>query len=319
MKTLKIIASWLLVAGIIALIFIRLLPVFTSPLPPIRFSHIPKETIDFINKVRDQIIVINRNPKSGDWNNDSAGNGYLAEYKSLQDTSFIVYYLPRTEAEFRAVEILKQANGAIKPLEDMFGKYYYPYLVNKRKLPIFITNSDREYNNIIQQVGHCDGRGSVGITCFELSQCGIRTLGIFLSPQAWEGQVPDFSRIVLRHEMSHYVFLTSLDFEKNPSPLCWVIEGTAEYFAEDVQRLKDVNKLKAQQIHLDRELDNHLDNYWVGYTVLLGAENHYGKKVATRFIRENYYSPIASSVYNSFRKGMPSFQTDWQQYVNSLP
>ena len=319
MNKFKIVVSWIMVLLIMGLIFKSFISIFLSPIPPIRYSHIPKETIDFIKHITDQGIVVNNHPKPDDWNNDKPGEDYLKEYKSIEDANFIIYYLPEKILAARASITLKNANSAITPLERMMGVYFYPDKQNNRKLPIFLTNSAEEYNSLIQHFIHNSGGGSTGITCFELSSFGFRTLGIVLSKDIWVIGNEDLARIVLWHEMNHYVFFTALDIVKNPAPLKWVTEGTAEYFAENTSRLHDVDKTKCSGIHLSNELNNQYDNYWVGYTALLGAEKTYGKATISNFIRQNFISPVRPCVQSVFKTDIGNFENGWRSYVSNLP
>ena len=319
MMKLKIFLSWIFVLGIMAILFIRFISIYLSPLPPIRYAHIPRETIDFIHRITDQRIIINNNPNPDDWNNDKTGEGYLKSYRSLEDTNFIIYFLPGSKAADRAAITLKNANSAIRPLEQLMGLYFYPYQVNKRKLPIFITNSANEYNAIVQHFVHTDGGESLGITCFELSSYGFRTLGIVLSKESWANNDEALAKVVLWHEMNHYVFFNAVDIKKNPAPLTWIVEGTAEYFAKNTLRLKEVNKEKCSSIYLSDELKNHIDNYWVGYTALLSSEKNFGISSTEKFIRQNFIATIKPSIQNAVYINVNQFEGGWRSFVNSLP
>jgi hypothetical protein len=319
MNKFRVLLSWFGVLIVLGLIFLLFISIFLSPLPPIRFAHIPQETIDFINRITDQGIVINSNPKPGDWINDKAGEDYLKEYKSLEDSNFIIYFLPGSKIAEKAESTLRNANSAVIPLEQMMGIYFYPRLVNNRKLPIYITNSKEEYDAMVRHFVNRDGGGSLGITCFELSSYGFRTLGIILSKEALGSSSEDFSRMVLWHEMNHYVFLTAIEIQKNPSPLTWVVEGIAEYFADNRPRLNDVDKSKCNSINLSEELKSHIDNYWVGYTALLCAEKSYGVSSTRSFIRQNYVSPIKPTIERIFNTNIDEFAKSWRSFIVELP
>ena len=119
--------------------------------------------------------------------------------------------------------------------------------------------------------------------------------------------------------MNHFVFFTALDIEKNPAPLKWVTEGVAEYFAQNTSRLRDVDKKKCNGIHLSDELNNQYDNYWVGYTAMLGAEKSYGKFSVKSFIQQSFVSTVKPSVRSGFKTDISNFENGWRIFVTNLP
>jgi hypothetical protein len=147
-------------------------------------ARLPQSTIDYFKRLRDQIVIFNPNPSLEDWINDKAGTNTVVEYASIENDNFIIYFIPDTKSESRAPEVISYADAAIKPLEQLMDRYYYPDMVNGRKLPIFITNNQQEYDNIINRLlgDWADGGGaSVGVTLFEVSSLGMRTIAIVLS------------------------------------------------------------------------------------------------------------------------------------------
>lgn len=286
--------------------------------PPLRFADIPQQTIDFLTKLKSQIVVYNPNPRKEDWNNNKAGDDYLKSYKCLEDENFIVFYTPNTPSEKHAKETLITANHAIKPLEQMMGKYYYPKMLNNRKLQFFVTNTRDEYNKIVTHLIRSDfsDQWSTGITCYELSSMGVLTLGIVLSDRTWENASVEHlpGQRVIWHEMNHYVYLTSLDLNKIQQPYAWHLEGVAEYFA-GADRSYEIKDNKLRDIDLSHDLKNYYDNYWVGCSVMKYIHVTYGALKTKDYIKRTYNTEISASVQKEFNTSLADFDRNWEAYI----
>lgn len=279
--------------------------------------EIPETTKDFFRNLKNQIFVFNPNMSITDWINDISGQGFLENYKSIEDENFIIFYTPKTKAEERAVEVLRYANEAIEPMKELMGHYIYPAQVHNRKLQMFVTNSRNEYNSIVKYlVGMDAGLGSVAITCFTFGIMGVLTEGIVYSDETWNNG-DDYAKSTVWHEMNHYVFLSSLDISQAEMPFTWYIEGLAEFFSDAREREEEISVAESQTISLTRELPNHYDNYWVGYSVMKYNNEIFGKYKLKDFIQASYLSSLERSSLSAFGIGLYELEEGWKGYIKS--
>lgn len=282
-------------------------------------ARIPQSTIDYFKRLKDQIVIFNPNPDLSDWINDKAGTKNVREYKSIENDNFIVYFLPNTKSEVWAPETLNYANAAIKPLEQLMDRYYYPDMVNNRKLPIFITNDRKEYDDIINRLlkdWDKGGRTSTGVTLFEASALGMRTIAIVLSNDAWELEIEnEYPRKVLWHEMNHYVYFTALQMDLPEMPPEWFTEGIAEYFAQTTIREEEINAQKAQQVSLTQEMEDFYDNYWVGFSVFTFMDKKFGKQKVRQCVKKSYNNVIDHVFVSELNTTLSNFDYQWKEYI----
>lgn len=315
----KKVLSWLVVSVILVAIFLSFISIFLSPEVPFKYAEIPQSTIDYFKRLKDQLIIFNPNPSLGDWTNDKPGTNKVVEYSCIEDDNFIVYFIPETKSESRAPDVISYANAAIKPLEELMDRYYYPSMVNGRKLPIFITNDKKEYDNIINKLLGNWGQGggtSVGVTLFEASSLGMRTIAIVLSDRAWNLETDiEYPRKVLWHEMNHYVYFTALQMDLPIMPLEWFTEGIAEYFAKSTFREEEISFYEAQKLYLTKELEDSYDNYWVGYSVFNFMEDAYGKEKVKQCVKGSYNNIITKVFVSELNTTLTDFDGQWKEYI----
>jgi len=294
----------------------------TQEEPPVIFTKIPPETIDFFKKIAslggDIWIRFNPEPDPENWkDSENLGEDPQFGFIKLNDKNFIIYYHNDVGIQ-KARESLRYANQAIVPLKDLFGRYYYPQDVNNRKLAIYITSTRDEYYHIGKLLCEADIPDfSIGVTALELSRFGWLTKGIVLAPVA-VARGPEFFRQILWHEMAHYVYFTSLDARKTLKPYSWIIEGIAEYFSDARGRIFEVNTSKLNRIHLNRELNNYTDAYWIGYTVFLYMENDFYKKTIKKFLRISYSENPVSRLPFLTKLSVPQFEQNWKNFTMNL-
>lgn len=290
-------------------------------------ARVPQETIDFFNEFLNSFdikLTFNPNPSDEDWDNDrNFGEDERTGLKKLEDEYFIVYFDDKVTEYQRAVSILEYAHQAIPGLVDLMGTYFYPSNVNGRKLPIYLASDSEKYIWIFQQLLSTDRKpagNSVGLYISSYSIKGNVTIGILLHPRIWEiKKHPDYARRVLWHEMNHYVFFTSLQYDKVVKPFTWVYEGLAEYFS--MPTITKLNKAEAdlcQTLSLSKEFHNKNANYWAGQTVYHYFETYYTPDKLKAFIRYSYEMPTNRALHEAFKYPAETLERDWRKYVYTL-
>jgi len=289
--------------------------------PPLIFANIPKITIDFFNNLPDTLDLgfgYNPNPKTSDWyNNNNLGENPENGYLKLEDSLFIIYYYPEVKSE--ALRTKDNAHKAIIPLIDLMGKYHYPYLVNNRKLPIYVPKDCKSYNATISNiqknklVEYCDG--ALGIYLFEVSKMGTLAKGIVLNPIIFNDLLTE--KVTLWHEMNHYVYFNEFRFDSINEPAVWVFEGLAEYFANNKERLSDVDTTKLDKIHLNKQF-NFDDNYWVGYTAYKAMEKKYNRTKLKKYIQLIYSKAPENAIKEIYGIFISDFEEYWKKDAKEL-
>jgi hypothetical protein len=294
---------------------------------PLLEARVPQETIDFFNEFLNSFdikLIFNPNPSDEDWDNDrNFGEDEKTGLRKLEDEYFIVYFDNKLKEHERAVRILEYAHQAIPGLADLMGTYFYPSDANGRKLPIYLASDGENYTWIFQQLLNTNrkpDRNSVGLYISSYSTMGNVTMGILLHPRIWEiKKHPDYARRVLWHEMNHYVFFTSLKYDKVVKPFTWVYEGLAEYFS--MPAITKLNKGEAnlcQSLSLSEEFQNRYANYWAGQTVYHYFEDHHSVKNIKNFIKNSYEMPTNSALHGAFKNQAENLEREWHEYVYTL-
>lgn len=302
--------------------------------PPLMFANIPEATQIFIKQLgRDSRDLGLSYTKQGpfDWdNNEDLGNDENEKWKSESDANFVVYYHPGNDATWqsRAQEVLHQAQENIDYLKDFMGKYYYADDMNGRRLAIYLPETEDLYKQTISSLmegGSGQGAaGTTGITITQVGPLGCMTRGIVLSPICFENPsngVNGYKR-VLKHEMCHYVFFSSLDYSKNIRHYAWVSEGIAEYFSnyrnhKPVFGTDSINTIK-QSCHLNKEfpLENN-SSYWAGESFFGFLEAEKGKDAVKNFVK-NAYTHSTDSVFVVMKYDPRQLHKKWVDVLSHI-
>lgn len=322
----KLFLQWFLVIVLFAAVFFSFLSVFLSPSKPVRFSEIPQETKDYfgdlIGKFGFDIKFVDLFDDDA-WQNDhDFGQDSLAGLAQLQDSNFIVYYDSAVDDQIDyAKHTLTSAQLNILPLNDLFGRYIYPAEAKGRKLPIYLANSSERFNQVYSQLlGHStDTEWMAGICITSISSTGeVITNGIILKTYGPSSDLVRFTSN-LKHEMAHYVHLHCVDWLKT-YPLIWETEGFAMYFEGNKETLKSfsgyANK-SLSKISLSADVENYLDSYWVGYTVMLFVEQAYNKGQVKKYIRNSYTMGANENIETTSRQNVRAFEARWKDYVEA--
>ena len=297
---------------------------------PLLYAEIPEETKRFFRDLEraagDFRIRFTDDPIRDRWRDETnegedAGNGF---YK-LEDPDFIVYYHNGGEGNAKANLVLGSARRSVSPLAALFGKYFHPADANNRKLAFYLCGDRAE----CARLSGSDNPRAVAVTVMLMSPTGALCRGIFLHPDTfndahWQRGDAESSRQVeqtVRHEMSHYVYFSSLDLSRPLSPPQWVTEGIAEYAAENTERLREVNSARLVPLSdfESPELRTRWlpDAYWIGYTVFLHLERRHSAESVRRFLQLNYRTPTRPALERSTNLPFAQFDADWQTAVRS--
>lgn len=292
---------------------------FLKPQNPLKNAEFPKETIDFFSHLPDIIDIgfsYNPNPDSSSWGNYEEVDSLL----KIEDSCFVVFYssIDSVVEKKKAVETLQYAHEAIPKLKQLMKDYPYPYKVNNRKLPIYLARNNEQYISIQKTLTPDPCSNSVGIYIFEVSIMGVLTNGIVISPDAYtafnyNNQNQSF-KIVLWHEMNHYVYFTNFDFYSNSEPYLWFTEGCAEYFAENVVRKEEVDRGKVSDYSLTNNILNS-DAYWIGYTAFKAIEKP-GSTISD-MVYASYKNNIEQALQKSMNISLEQWDVTWKNYIRS--
>ena len=207
-------------------------------------------------------------------------------------------------SEEQCIHVLRQAQETIGPLRELFGTYFYPSEVNGRRLSIYLPANNTVYKETVCKLlgqPNYDITNLAGITINEIGPLGCLTRGIVLSPDVFKvapNHVNGYVK-VLQHEMSHYVFFTSLDYNKDVHHYLWLSEGIAEYFCNrnsrhQIRAADSINHIRTY-CRLDDEFSVE-DSYWAGESFFLFMDQSKGKNTVKNFL-QNSYSYSTDSVF----------------------
>ena len=299
--------------------------------PPLKYALIPESTLDYLrnlNKINPGQGINLTDEGPFNWDNDEdygqSATGDM-EWKSEENENFIIYYHKDKDALWQgyAQQMLEDASAAIPSMIDLMGRYYYPEDMNGRKLAIYLAESEKVYNSTINHLmGQNAGShsGSLGITIFSIGRTGCMTDGIVLHPKCFEDDPHGLNGYykVLLHEMNHYVFFSSLDYEREIDHRLWVSEGLAEYYCNPhEQQVQGSDSISFIDSKCDLSKEFPLDKnsaYWAGESFYRFVEQTKGVEAVKSFLQNAYqYSTDSTLIVSK----LPAKQTK-QKWVRSL-
>lgn len=290
---------------------------------PLRYAEVPQETIDWINSLTegldDIFSTFDPIPRPTPWGNGAdVGKDPESGLEMLEDEYFIIYY-PESLAK-RAKLTLQYAHDAIPRMEDIIGKYYYPEDMNGRKVPIYLAKGDEDYSALYKKIsgGSNDGN-SDGITIYEVSPSGLFLKGIILKGST-VFRDDTCHREVLWHEMTHYCFGASLDYNQCINLPMWCTEGIAEYTGITERR----PRFSAQEIKMMRKdcdfsapyFPYVFEVYRGGHSIFCYMEDKYKVSGVKSFLKTLYGSGIPASMEKNFNTTVKKFEADWKNNLD---
>ena len=290
----------------------------------LRYADVPPETIDWINSFGDGLDDIlssfDPQPIPTPWNNDGdVGQDPDTGMKTIEDEYFI-FYFPESLAK-KAALCQKLAHQAIPHLEDIIGKYYYPDDMNGRKVAIYLTPDQKTFNELMAKMspGKGDYSHTAGITISIISPTGYYLKGIALNGQ-FSFSSDDYTKNVLWHEMTHYCFFASVDYNQQVNLPMWCYEGIAEYTSLPGKKPhfspKEVDMMRNDCNLSDRHFPYVFENYQGGQSIFCYMDNSYSVSGVKNFLRSTYTSGILSAMKTNFSKTIQEFERDWKSNLD---
>lgn len=295
--------------------------------PPLKYSLIPKSTLDVLNRLGgiNSGIIVDING-GGSWSNENdLGNLEEESWSKEEDEYFIVYYHRDKEAlwQGRALDIVREANKNIPILTELMGKYYYPADVNDRKLSIYLPVTESEYTNVISKIlgQPFSDKGTIGLTICTISLAGCKTDGIVLNPCLFESKDRRNGYVLtLLHEMNHYVYNTSIDYSKEIEYYNWQKEGLADFCCErnkgsDPRYFPTNDQIDfiKGKCRLNQNFPEETNApYWAGEQFFYYMEDTYGRDSLKKFIQETYTQKI-NDVFHAHSIDEKTEQEKWVQ------
>lgn len=258
-----------------------------------------------------------------EWENSSDLGSKQADWDKEEDDLFVVYYHKDKEAVWQgyAQQIMKCAHENISRLEEVMGRYYFPNDMNGRKLPIYLANSEKDYSATTIQIGGSSLTNSLGVTITSIGRYGCKTEAIILHPSCFKVPPADINgyRMVLLHEMTHYVHRSSIDVSKEFNIYNWETEGIAEYCCERHERRQISESGKINYIENKCLLTEDFPayeraEYWAGESFFLFLYQKYGKEFVRDFIQYSVNAP-QDSLFTRFAH---TAEEDHRLWVNHL-
>lgn len=289
--------------------------VFNRDAPPVSALEIPQSTIDFFKKIGDLGHIKIKLVDSLDVDDYDNEKDYADDFKKLEDENFIIFYRDAGQELERAQKTLEYANEAINPLADFFGKYYYAKEAKNRKLPIYLTISQADFNKVAVNIGGTTVEWAAGLTFNSYSTVGETICnGILLNSMVQDGENTDL-RTVVFHEMAHYNHFQCMDLTKEKKYMDWEVEGIASYFAKDWNKSIPDDK-NISNYSIMESPKNYLDSYWIGYHVFSTFEDNYNSNNFHKLIKESYTKSIIDAIPSVSGVSVDSFEKIWRSHCN---
>lgn len=280
--------------------------------PPLRYAEIPEKTKQYIKDLGDTpglgLTISDIGPF--DWENEKDLGS--EEWDSEEDGNFVVYYMHDKEAVWQgyAMEVLLCARENVALLKELFGKYYYADDMNGRRLAIYLPDDEYLYANTVRDLLGREGydvKSASGIIITEIGPLGCLTRGIVLNPICFDKENMHnnnhYAR-VLKHEMAHYVFLTSLNYGKEIQHYQWIIEGVADYFSLNRDNAvfgNDSIDFIMKKCKLNDEFPLEMNSaYWAGESFFSYLERTYGRNYVKYFLQQSYEKSTDGLILQEF-------------------
>ena len=298
---------------------------------PLTEAVIPESTLAFLDSLSRRVIygddhlVLHRvdSIDVNSWNNDydfgrKDSNGFYV----YEEDSLFVIYSDRNSQELLG-KTLEYAKSAVRPLEQVMGQYYYPHMINGRKLPLYLCFDEDNYQYVCRSLANGEGDYSHtwGLCVQNYSGYDVITQGITLNYGNMKrvSSNPDLDlKATIWHEMNHYVYFQSIDLSKEISMHTWMYEGLAEYFSSNVKRqttsLDSTEKEAVYTNTLDSSFAPVLFNYSGGELFYDYLEASYGEMKVCEFIQDIFAQPLHEAFVN-LGIGMDHARQGWVEYI----
>jgi len=280
---------------------------------PLVYEFIPDVTVDWVKELSQfdnvHIGIVDRGPFNWD-NADDPGQATETDWQKVDaDPNFIVYYKndPMHLNVQNARRVLEIANQAIPEIQDLMGRYAFPEDCNGRRLSIYVASSAADYQSTIDMLygAHKSSSGSAGMFICHVGPLGCLADGIVLNPVCfdYESSPLNWAETVLRHEMNHYAYYTSVNFGKEIRHPLWVQEGLAEFASKHVPQImgRDSIDYISTRCKVSEEFPTEMNaQYWAGLSFYNFVSKVKGSLGIRAFIRRLYENDIDGTLALTF-------------------
>jgi hypothetical protein len=286
---------------------------------PLRYANVPQETIDWLNSLRggvdDLLASFSLNPRPGPWNNDDDfGKDSLTGLRTLEDNYFVFYFPDSLTHSARLCQGF--AHEAIPHMKDLLGKYYYPKDMNGRKVPVYLLSDQENYDSLIHRFSPRANAASAGITIYEISPSGFYLYAIALNGN-YVFSDEEYTKVVLWHEMTHYCFFASIDYNQHINLPMWCYEGIAEYAAMPGQypsfTSEEIASIRRECTLSTPKFPQTFENYRGGQSIFCFLEQRYGKESVKSFLQVLYASGLSEALRACFELGTEELEREWKE------
>ena len=280
---------------------------------PLVYPVIPTSTVDWTKLLQNfnslSISIVEKGPFNWD-NKDDIGQEAGSEWQMVDtDPYFIVYY--KNDAMHLNVQnarrVLQIAHEAIPEIQSLMGSYHFPEDCNGRKLAIYAASSVADYQATIDRLfgEKVNSSSSVGMFICHIGPLGCLADGIVLHPMCfdYESAHDNWAETVLRHEMNHYAYFSSIDFSKEIDHPLWISEGLAEYASIPGGQISDRDSIDyiAANCHVTGDFPvETLSQYWAGRSFYKFIEDTQGIFGVRSFIQNLYENDLLTVLGLSF-------------------
>lgn len=286
-------------------------------------AEIPQETIDWINGIGkgldDIFSTFNPNPRETPWDNDGDfGKDTASGYLTFEDSLFVFYY--HEELYDEMLKCQKMAHDAIPRLVEVCGRYYYPADMNGRKVPIYLTRNQKEFESLMKSMNcSSDNWGNTaGVHVSEVSPSGYYLRCLALNGKFAYSSTSEM-RHVLWHEMNHYCFFASVNYSVRVNIPMWCYEGLAEYSSRPGENAnlsrRDKNQIIKECDLSERYFPYVFEVYQGGHSIFNYMESRYGLDGVRSFLQTTYSEGVATACRDNFSISLGRFEKDWKDYL----
>lgn len=299
---------------------------------PLSEATIPEGTLAFLDSLSNRLVgggddhlVLNRvdTISTDSWNNrhDFGRKDTNGFYVCDVDSLFVIY--SDTKDNDLINKVHQFALSAIEPLKDMMGQYIYPYMVNGRKLPLYLCANEDMYQMACRNLAEDEDDYSKtwGLCVQSYSGFDVLTLGIALNYGSMKrlSTEPELNlKATVWHEMNHYVYFQSIDLSSEITMHTWVYEGMAEYFASNVKKqttaLTEDEKGAVYTNTLTTSFTPFSFNYSGGELFYDFLEEKYGEKSVSIFIKDMYSNRL-DIVLDHLGIGLERAEQGWVNHI----
>ncbi|MFQ3599418.1 MAG: hypothetical protein SNJ66_13890 [Chloroherpetonaceae bacterium] len=284
--------------------------------------EIPPETKEILRRLSETNIGhtpidLSDLPITDLWNNREDIGQKDTTFYSLESDYFIVYF--HKGHEILAETTLAIATRAIPKLQQTFNRFPEPTTQYGRKLSIYLTGTEQEYERLGKIAG------GLGVTVGLLSPTGFFCQGIFLSPDALKSPrrlTPDDMRKltydgIVEHELAHYTFFSLVNWSRvRPFPL-WFSEGLAEYVADAEYRWNEVTPNPKSLAEERLPVQGDYSSYWRGYTAMCFLSETHRNTIIPTLTSIAYRTSIDSVFLYASGLSLRELDEQWKQFLVS--